>query len=901
MEKKKDIVLSIIIMVSNRIGTIEKCMEALYPLLLQLPSELIIVDTVGEEKSDGSLVIARKYATKEVHFDWCNDFSAARNAGLALAEGEWVLYQDDDEWFDDVQEFIDFFDSPESKKFNSGYYYTRDYDSNGKYSMAVAGRIVRRKETTRFIGKVHERFNDVQGPHKQFSCFTHHYGYAFSSEEKAKEHRERNMSILKLELEEQGETPRICAQLLQEMLHLEDMVDAGYQFAMNILKKHPEPEWQKDSCAQWIAAATVRYFNRKKDYDGAKKQSEYLQKYFRLSEMAKLVVSSVLANMSVVREYYTEVLDYVNVYVSMWDWKQKNEEAAMLQMNLDMPKYAVESKYYEMLKIGALAAEKAQKREQMMNYLNRLPEEERKKIIKIEKKQPELIRSDIKLTIGMLVSNHKQYIRNVMEGLKPLLNAVPSELVVIDTMGEKSDGSIDIVREYTDKIYRFEWCNDFSAARNFCLDHASGEWFLYQDDDEWFDDVQEFIDFFNSVECDNYYSGYYYTHDYLPGGGYSVAIAGRIIRRTERTRFTGRVHEHFAETFAPNKEFSCFTHHYGYAYENEEQKAAKQKRNVDILEAEIRDEGLTPGRAAQMVQELLVRGETLEKGFQFCLDSIKELQKKGEMQNSCSQWLLVSTVRYYSMIGDNKRLIEQAEKILSEYKLTKIAEMALAATVSLAAVTEERHDIAEKYCDMYLKNWDWKNANPEEALMQVNLDFPELLTDKYYNNIVHIAAATANYKGEYRKANAYWKRLPLGMEGFDSSRYAVEMNRTVQGLKKLQEEEKLSARKQEIVQLLDSMLETGTYLEQILTDDWKQEEKDILTGLQEAAISAGTSLDQMLGEGTEEVALLEYYCELVWQCSNEDAAEKQLELVKRMQQCVEKVKEEIMNQQRIKL
>ena len=36
---------------------------------------------------------------------------------------------------------------------------------------------------------------------------------------------------------------------------------------------------------------------------------------------------------------------------------------------------------------------------------------------------------------------------------------------------------------------------------------------------------------------------------------------------------------------------------------------------------------------------------------------------------------------------------------------------------------------------------------------------------------------------------------------------------------------------------------------------------------EELAITIGTGLDQLLGEGTEAVSLLEKYCELVWQCS----------------------------------
>ncbi len=84
-------ILSISILVSNRIDTVEKTMESVKRIMDRIPCELIIVDTVGEEKSDGSLAIAKKYATKLVHFDWINDFAAARNAGLKLATGEWFM------------------------------------------------------------------------------------------------------------------------------------------------------------------------------------------------------------------------------------------------------------------------------------------------------------------------------------------------------------------------------------------------------------------------------------------------------------------------------------------------------------------------------------------------------------------------------------------------------------------------------------------------------------------------------------------------------------------------------------------------------------------------------------------------------------------------------------------
>lgn len=498
-----------------------------------------------------------------------------------------------------------------------------------------------------------------------------------------------------------------------------------------------------------------------------------------------------------------------------------------------------------------------------------------------------LIKSDVKLSIGMLVSNNIQYIRKAMEGLKPLLDAVPSELIVIDTVGEFSDGSIDIVREYTDKIYPFTWCNDFAAARNCCLKYATGEWFMFQDDDEVFDDVTELIHFFQSGECENYYTGYYHVKNYLPNGTYAMSIVARMLRRTTTTCFVGRVHEHFNEEFAPKKEFQCFVHHYGYAYETEESRAKKQKRNLDILEAEIKELGLTPQRAAQKAQELLSRAETVDAGYQYCMESIDELERQNELRNSCSQWLLTASVRAYA--GQNDKMIKQAEYIRAKYKLTQMAELVLSASAALAAAATNNRELVAEYCELYLKNWDWRLAHKEEALQQTNLDFPIFYEEKQYHEMVFLAAQAANQAGQYQLANLYWKRLPWGEDGFDTARYIRALNWTVEGLKQ-QEQQKKEEKLQEIKLLLNVLSEAGTFLKTAVLQEQISVQQELLIQMQETAITIGTSIDRVLGEGTKAVSLLEEYCEMVWQCSNAETMEQKLGMVTFMEQLIENIK-----------
>ena len=910
---KSDIKVTIGMLVSNHIQYIRKTMESLQPLLKAVPSELIVVDTKGAE-TDGSIAVVREYTDKIYPFTWCDDFAAARNVCMEHARGEWFLYLDDDEWFEDVTEFIEFFQSEECDNYNFGFYYTHDYDADGTYSASIAGRMIRRRVNTRFEGRVHESFNEIYSPGKQFSCFTNHYGYAFQNAEEAKKHQERNVSILKKELVANGATPRLCAQMVQELMHLEETAPAGFNFAMDALRRLKNA--LQDNCTQWIMVATVRCFARNKNLEGAKAQLAYLESNYELSEIAQLALAGTIANIASASWACEDMLKYAGRYVELWDWKQEHEQETMLQTQLDLPKFYEDKYYYQMLHVGAAAANRLERYNAAEAFWNRMPweqdgfdgtkyKEERDKTkeglkklgidgidkvignaqliqnpVKIDKnagKAPRLIKSNVKLTIGMLVSNHIQYIRNCMEALKPLLEAVPSELIVVDTMGEQSDGSIEIVKEYTDKIYPFTWCNDFSAARNVCIEHAKGEWFLYVDDDEWFDDVQEFIDFFNSKECENYYSGYYYTRDYLPDDSYSVGIAGRIIRRTDQTCFEGRIHEHFNVVYSPNKQFSCFTHHYGYKYENEEARARKQKRNVDILREEIRDKGLNSQRAAQMVQELLSRRDTSDEGYRLSLEYIAELEKMGKLEESCSQWVLVAGVRHFADNDRYEQMMQQAETIQRKYPLTEVTKLVLAASVIMSVALRNECELILRYADLYLENYDWRLAHPEEALLQTQLDFPKFFTDDYYHYVAHVAAVTCNYQKNYTKANHYLRRLPWGTEGFNDSVYQEALNTTIRGLQEITDtkyKEKMKA----LTPLMDVLEEAGMQLKQLYQTGNRAIAKEYLSAMQNAAIALGKGLDDLIGQGSTTVALLEQYCELLYNCHKSQNLEEELAL-----------------------
>jgi len=83
----------------------------------------------------------------------------------------------------------------------------------------------------------------------------------------------------------------------------------------------------------------------------------------------------------------------------------------------------------------------------------------------------------LKISISIIVKNEESCLAKCLESVKDF-----DEIIIVDT--GSTDKTKEIAKKYTDKIYDFEWCDDFSKARNFALEHCTGDWILSIDADE---------------------------------------------------------------------------------------------------------------------------------------------------------------------------------------------------------------------------------------------------------------------------------------------------------------------------------------------------------------------------------------------------------------------------------
>ena len=83
-----------------------------------------------------------------------------------------------------------------------------------------------------------------------------------------------------------------------------------------------------------------------------------------------------------------------------------------------------------------------------------------------------------KVSALVMIYNEAPQIRDCLETIKWV-----DEIVICDSFS--NDGTVEICREYTDKIYQREF-DDFGSQKNWTLDKPSHEWVLFVEADERF-------------------------------------------------------------------------------------------------------------------------------------------------------------------------------------------------------------------------------------------------------------------------------------------------------------------------------------------------------------------------------------------------------------------------------
>ena len=224
----------------NEEDNIEYCLSHLKSIV----DEQIVVDTGS---TDRTVEIAKKLGAKVFHFEWIDDFSAARNFALNKAKGDWIIFLDCDEYFSKdsavlirncIKEY------GEHKNIDGLTSEFINIKSNGEIISTVTNvspRIFKRKSYIKYKNKIHEllvNFNKSgENPVRaDVSNFLKIYHTGYDDEiVKEKNKNERNIELLKIELEQDPENVKINYYLSRQM-NMEGKYEEAIEFSLKALK-----------------------------------------------------------------------------------------------------------------------------------------------------------------------------------------------------------------------------------------------------------------------------------------------------------------------------------------------------------------------------------------------------------------------------------------------------------------------------------------------------------------------------------------------------------------------------------------------------------------------------------------------------------------------------------------
>lgn len=197
------------------------------------------------------------------------------------------------------------------------------------------------------------------------------------------------------------------------------------------------------------------------------------------------------------------------------------------------------------------------------------------------------------LSVCIIAKNEEAHIGECLRRLAPY----GFEIVLTDT--GSTDRTLAVAEKYTDRIFHFDWCDDFSAARNFCMEKASHDRILSLDCDEWIEELDASA-LLRRMDHHTDAVGRILIRSRFTKDGRTSYEQTRVSRLADRRQFffTGAVHEQLSNRHTPGLPNPVYDApvtilHIGYDLSDDAMQE-KCRRNIALLTAELAAQGPDP-------------------------------------------------------------------------------------------------------------------------------------------------------------------------------------------------------------------------------------------------------------------------------------------------------------------
>lgn len=581
--------------------------------------EMIVVDTGSTDRTPD---IARSLGAGVYCFSWADHFAEARNYGLSKAAGDWILWLDADEEVDAVdaprlREVLQMEHSSLAFIELINFYGESPPHLDRVYRLAHH-RLFRNGIGLQFRGAIHEQLNiDKILPQMneipQLNVKVYHYGY-LDQVTRNKSKFERNLSMLTKAAAEPDGDPWINYHLASEFYRIENYHKAFEYVNKSIIhflqKKMPPPSMlYKLKYASLLATGS---------YDGA----------WPAIEKAIMMYPD-----------YVDLLFYKGVILM-----QKNmvdEAILVFQHCLELGENNLS--YLTLKGLGTFQASyylgqcyekqekwnEAKEAYRIAMTLSGDHSEAREAYDRLEQMAPkgleESSSSSVTISLCMIVRQEEGTLEKLLESVKDIVD----EIIIVDT--GSTDRTKEIAFQFTDRVFDFEWIEDFAAARNFSFSKATKQYILWLDaDDILTDENRERFKILKQTlnpSIDRVTMPYHLSFD-EEGNVITSLRRNRLVRRECHSQWIGPVHEYLAAYGNFYDSDVCIIHHKEKEYTDRNLQIYRKRQNAGekfstrdlyYFANELKDHGHYEEAASYYDRMLNTEEGWIEDNIQACL------------------------------------------------------------------------------------------------------------------------------------------------------------------------------------------------------------------------------------------------------------------------------------------
>jgi len=375
------------------------------------------------------------------------------------------------------------------------------------------------------------------------------------------------------------------------------------------------------------------------------------------------------------------------------------------------------------------------------------------------------------ISLCMIAKNEEKNLSNCLNSVKDITD----EIIIVDT--GSTDKTREIAKKFNAKVYDFKWVDDFSAARNESLKHATKDWVLVLDADEILDEESKkaIKGLVNDKENDAFlFLQKNYTNDSSVAGfvneeheknskkyaGWYGSFIARLFRNKKGYEFEGTVHELVEPSVKRSNGRIAATniavHHYGNAEPNARKK--KMQFYLELCRKKVKQK---PSDSSYY--EL---GVLQKENSQFD-DAIKSFKKAVELNPKHSMALYELGVIYEQQKDYDKAIMNYTESLRVKenseafqslgvcYMKKGMYKEAYGNLVKAVLLNPNKYTIYNNLGAVLEKSGNYENA----------VQMLEIAVKLNPNNIIgfYNLGIALDKKGDFGKAiNAYEKAVELG-------------------------------------------------------------------------------------------------------------------------------------------